>query len=399
MRLRLFILLFLLVLCAGAGIVRAWQVRSHRRWIEHASIEELAAAAPTHLNEAEIFEQLGSRALATEQWARAAKAYQHAAELEPDRLTDWVGWARAIYEFGGFRPADAILSSYIARHPREARAYMERAALRRNANRSEMAWHDADTATKIDPRSGNAWALRGDLSLDQGIPGEGEASFLKARDLMPNSPWPYVGLYQAEVNEKRLDDALADARIIVRRFPQVLEGKLYLGEALFLTATSPQDYDAARSALTDVLKRAGELRRRDHSAAEMLLGRAYLNQHRWKEALVHLQRADAIAPGNPDTLFLLARVNRALGNSAAATAAIKRHDQVYADTAKVRQYNARINAHPMDANLRLEFARWYLRKGIPQNAMVQYEEMVDRGLDVKTARREIHALEQAGVSP
>lgn len=393
------LLLTILFLSVSAlGIGRWWQGNVRRHWIETASLDELASAASRDGGDVAVFEQLAARASQAEQWPRAAKAYQRACEIAPDHVGNWVGWSRAIYEFGGFQPADAILSGYIQNHPRESRAYLERAALRRDAKRTEMAWNDADQAARLDPASGTAWALRGDLCLDQGIAEEAVNSFRKARALMPASAWPQVGLYQAYINEKQLEDALATARLIVARFPQIIESNLYLGEALILSAKSSEDNETARRALTEASKRSSEMRRMDQSALQFLLGRTYFNQARWREALVHFEQADTIAPGNPDTLFLMGRAYRAVGETARAEATLLRHKQVYEQTASLRQFQAKINANPNDAAQRLEFARWYTRHGIPQNASIQYEEMIARGLEVETARREMKDLEKNGAA-
>ena len=392
---------FLIVLIGLASVAayRWWAVRERDQWLRGASIEQLATAAYKNQNDVAIFETLGARTLKNEEWHRAARAYQRACEIAPDRVENWVGWARSIYEFGGFRAADAILSAYIKDHPRNARAYTERAALRRRARRTEMAWHDADEATRLDPNYGEAWALRGDLSLDQGISGEGEQSFLKARKLLPNSPWGYVGLYQSYIYQKRADDAVKTARIIVERFPQVDEGKLYLGEGLLLGAKSPADYDAARAVLLEAAKHADHYRTMDRSANHFLIGKSYYSQGRWKDALRHFELADAISPGNPDLLFLLGRTYRTVGDAKMAGETMKRHRKVYDQTEKVRQYNARINAQPTDPRPRLEFAQWYRQNGMASNALIQYEEMVMRGLEIETAKREMKELEAAGVTP
>lgn len=396
---RVALLFGLLLVVAGIGAARWWQATQRQKWLQTATIDELAAAASRDESDVAIFERLGAKARELEQWPRAVKAFQHACELAPDRVENWVGWARTTYELAGFRAADAILTRYIDTHPKESKAYLERAALRRVAKRTEMAWGDADKAARLAPDSGEAWALRGDLSLDQGIAGEGEASFVKARALMPKSPWPCVGLYQAYIAQKKNAEALAMAREITTRFPNVVEGNLYLGEAMIETAQGPADYDAARTVLRKALDASAQMQRMDQFAVLHLMGRTFFNQSRWREALTYFERGNAMIPDNPDLLFLLGRTYRALGDNAKAEATLAKHKQVYADVAKVRQFTARINDNPNDPIARLECARWYAARGIPMNAAVQYEEMIARGLDVETATRERKALEKNGTLP
>lgn len=393
------LLLAALVVVASLGAVRWWQVSQYRLWLDTASIDELAAKAPLKIDDVELFSRLGAKAREAEQWPRAAKAFQHAAELAPDRADIWVGWARSVYEIAGFKAANAILTSYIERHPRESRAYVERAALGRLARRGDVAWDDADRATQMDPRNGNAWALRGDLCMDKGIPGEGEESYLKALALLPGSPWPHVGLYQAYVTQKKFPEALTEARYMADHFPSVPEGKLYLGEVLTEMAGSPEDFENARKALLEAEKNLNVLRHQDKFALFVLRGRTYFKQARWSEALPHLKRAQTLVPDNPDMLFLLGRTYRALGDTARAEDTMRQHRDSYAKTEAVRQLMARVNEKPNDPQARLNLARWYVKNNVRSNAVSQYEEMIDLGIDVETAKRELAAVEAGSAVP
>jgi cytochrome c-type biogenesis protein CcmH/NrfG len=394
-------LALILVLIVACGVLagRWWQARQRQQWLERASLDELAGAAARDDSDIEVFLRLGTRAREARQWARAARAYQHACEIAPDRVDAWAGWAHSMYVVGGFRPADALLTHYIESQPKVSRAYLERAALRRENERREMAWLDADKATQLDPKSGEAWALRGDLSLDQGSPATAEISFLNARDLMPDSPRPYVGLYQAYIAMKKDPEALDMARLIVQRFPQVVEGQYYLGRAMVANAHTPAEYEAARTVLMEAAANAKSFPQMDQFAVEELLGRTYFTQQHWPEARAHFERADQIMPGNPDLLFLLARTYRAMGEQALADKTMARHDTYYEDTEKKRQYLARIDENPNDTQARLELARWYARKDLPRDAAAQYDEMIARGLEVDTAKRELEVLEQRSAPP
>jgi tetratricopeptide (TPR) repeat protein len=385
-----------LILVAGLSFAgfRWWGARQHAQWLRTAHIEELAKAAPKNMDDPDLFERLGNYATEQENWPRAAKAFQRACELAPDRTAVWVGWARAMYEIGGYRTANTILSDFIQRHPNDGVAHMERAALRRKSRRTEAAWTDADRAASLSPKSGKAWALRGDLCLDQGIANEGERSFIKARELMPNDPWPYVGLYQAYVSQKKLPEALETARVIVQRYPGVKEGKLYLGEALVLNAKDPALFTEARATLLEVIRSHGkDLRTMDRAAAHFLLGKACLGLKNPTEALLFLEQAEKIAPGNPDTLFVLGKTYRQLGQTQKADATMAKHRQVYEDSATLRQFHAKIKDDPDNADIRLEYARWCSKKGLPSNALTEYEEMIERGLMVEVAGQEKAELE------
>ncbi|MDX1931760.1 MAG: tetratricopeptide repeat protein [Capsulimonadales bacterium] len=392
-------ILFLLgTLLLVAVIAVTLQVRrlSFERWLRTASIEELAAAAPRHLEETELFVRLGTEARQREQWPRAVKAFQHACELAPDRADAWIGWARSTYEIADFRAADAILTDFLRRHPEDSRVYLERAALRRDARHTESAWLDADRATRLKPDFGDAWALRGDLCLDQGIAGEAEVSYLRARALMPDSAWPMVGLYQAYIANKKHQEALKLANHLRERFPNLPERSLYLGEASVLTARTSEEYAKARDILETARKSAESLRQMDRFTVEFLIGRSYYGQKDWKNALAYFETADKIAPNNPDLLFLLGRTYRFLGQEAKAEATLTRHRKAYEDQAELRRFQAKLNETPDDRETRLAFARWYVSKDLLRPALIQYEELIARNPNDAVAQQERAALERPG---
>src|ERR1051326_881980 len=101
-------LVVVLIVAGGVLAGRAWQARQRTQWLENASLEELAAAATRDDMDVEVFLRLGTRAREARQWTRAARAFQHACEIAPDRVDAWAGWAHSIYVVGGFRPADAL---------------------------------------------------------------------------------------------------------------------------------------------------------------------------------------------------------------------------------------------------------------------------------------------------
>jgi predicted Zn-dependent protease len=377
---------------AAIGIFRWWQVQSRKEWLATATIDQLSAAATRDEADVEIFGQLGGRARELEQWPRAARAFQHACELAPDRVENWIGWARSMYEVEGYRTADAILTNFLKLHPTSDKALMERAALRRLGKRIEAAWGDADQATRANASLGEAWALRGDLSLDMGIAAEGEKSFSKARTLMPNSAWPLVGLYQAYIAQRKFPPALEIAQSLAARFPQIPERFLYLGEAQVETAQTADDYEAARETLRKAQENLSRFRPLDQFAFYLLYGRTYYEEKRFAEALTNFLKATDIVADNPDALFLLGRTYRALGKNDLADATLKRHKSTFEDIAMVRRFQAQINDNPNDAKTRRACAEWYERRGMMQNALVQYEEMVTRGLDSDWAKARLTAM-------
>ena len=374
-----------------------WGKRVQRaNWLEHASIDELSKAASADESDIDVFMKLGLRAKEAEQWPRAARAFGHACELAPDRVECWVSWARALYEFADYAACDAILSDFIKRHPQDGTAYLERAALRRDATRNDRAWSDINEAIKLQPSEGKAWALKGELCIDMGTYQDAQTMFKKARELMPDSPWPLMGLYHSSIELKSLGEAEAAARELRKRFPDQVEGRFYLGEVLLQGAKNNGQVDEAITELKQAEKQIKNAPKTSdwHFSLNLLLGRAYYNLKKHQEALVYLNRAVEITPDNPDVLFYLGRTYRALGNEKKATEVLEEHRLVYQNVSYVRKQAALLNSNADDSKTRLELARWYKVRKAYKSARVHYEELVARGQEGDVAQKELDEVNQ-----
>lgn len=377
----------------GAGVF--WGGRWQKsRWLETASLDELAAAAVRDESDVEIFIKLGRRARDAEQWERASRAFGHACELAPDRVECWVGWARSLYEFASYPGADAILSDFIKRHPNDPTAYLERAALRREAKRNDKAWSDINEAVRLAPNNGEAWALKGELCIDMGTHLDAQNNFKKAQTLLPDSPWPLMGLYHSSIELKSLTEAEAAARALRKRFPDQVEGRFYLGEVLLLGSKGKEALNEAISELKDaeVVIKDTPKTNEWHFTLYLLLGRAYYNQKTYPEALKYLKLAVEVTPDNPDALFYLGRTYRALGNEKKAAEVLAEHRLVYQSVAYVRKQVALLNTNPDDSKTRLALARWYVQRTAYKSARVHYEELVTRGQELPVAKKELEEM-------
>jgi predicted Zn-dependent protease len=377
------------VTALGGGVF--WARRYQRAvWLERATIEELSKAASKDESDVEIFLRLGLRAKEASDWPRAARAFGHACELAPDRVECWVSWARAVYEFVDYTASDAILSDFVKRHPDNGTAYLERAALRRDAKRNDLAWEDINKAIKLLPKEGSAQALKGELCIDMSTFQAAQAAFLEAKKLMPDSPWPLMGFYHSSIEMNSLVEAETAARELRKRFPEIIEGRLYLGEVLLLgsksdaqLAESIQELHAAEKQMKNTSNRTeGDF------TLNLLLGRAYFSSKKYNEALPYLQKSVELTSDNPDALFYLGRTYRALGNEKKSIEVMAEHRVVYQSVAFVRKKVAILGLNPNDSASRLELARWYRSQKAYKSALVHYEELISRGQGGEEAAKE-----------
>ncbi len=377
----------------GGGIF--WGVRYQKeRWLERATIDELSRAASKDESDVEVFLKLGLRAKESGDWPRAARAFGHACELAPDRVECWVSWARSVYEFADYAASDAILGDFIQRHPTDGTAYLERAALRRDAKRNDRAWEDINQAVKLLPGDGKALALKGELCLDMGTYQDAQTMFLQAKALLPDSPWPLMGLYHSSIEMKSLPEAEAAARELRKRFPEMIEGRFYLGEVLLFGAKSDAQLEESIRELLQAKEEIKNIPKENdwHFTSNLLLGRAYCNAKKYKEAVPYLEKSVEITPDNPDALFYLGRSYRALGNEKKAVEVLAEHRTVLQNVAFVRKQVAQLNTDSNDFVTRLKLARWYLSQKAYKSALVHYEELISRnqgGEEAKNERAEI----------
>lgn len=386
---RLRLLLVFLGLCILGGLIVSGLRYRRAIWLEKANIEELAAAAKQDEGDIEVFLKLGLRAIEAENWPRAARAYEHACQLAPDRVEAWVGWARSMYEFADFAASDAILSDFISRHPVDATAYLERAALRRKAKRTDKAWTDINEAVRLEPANGNAWALKGDLSIDLETYQDAYVSFTKAKEYLPDSPWPLTGLYHSAFELRELPKAEAAARELRKRFPEMIEGRLYLGEVLLEASKETGKVDEA----VRELDAAEPLLAKEPPSSDLnithkqLMGRAYYAQKSYPKAKTYLEEAVKLTPDNGDVMFFLGRTYRALGQKEQAEKVLREHRLLLQDVIYVRKKSTTLNVNPEDGVTRLELARWYKKRGAYRSALNHYEQLVER----KQATPEVEA--------
>jgi tetratricopeptide (TPR) repeat protein len=205
-----------------------------------------------------------------------------------------------------------------------------------------------------------------------------------------------MGLYHANIEMKNLTEAEAAARELRERFPNIIEGRMYLGEVLLAGTKDEKHITEA----VQVLEEAEALIQRlpaDNSlrpSIDLLLGRAYYERKDYPKAQRQLEKSLQTTPDNPDALFYLGRTYRALGLAEKAEKTLIEHRLVLQDVSYVRKKNALLKTNPDDFVNRLELARWYRKRGAYRSALVHYEELAERGQGGDEARAEQEEIQQ-----
>ncbi|HEX6183021.1 MAG TPA: tetratricopeptide repeat protein [Pyrinomonadaceae bacterium] len=175
-------------------------------------------------------------------------------------------------------------------------------------------------AAELAPDSFDARLTHGRALYGAGDDAGAARSFRAAVALRPGDPRPLFFL--ASTLERAGDDAgaLAAYRELAVAQPRAAEGHLGLG-ALLVKRGGAEAEEGIKA-----LARAVELDP-DLYEARVTLGRALVARGRAAEAVEHLQRAAALAPGNPEPHYQLSLAYRRLGRkeeAAASAAVVKR---------------------------------------------------------------------------
>jgi Flp pilus assembly protein TadD/mono/diheme cytochrome c family protein len=143
----------------------------------------------------------------------------------------------------------------------------------------------------------------GALLMTRGASGEAVLLFQKAVGVRPLSASARNGLAGALMAQGRNQDAIAQFREALRIDPVHTNARLNLARALMREG----DLAGAAAELDTFLKQ-----KPDHADAQLALGTVYFMQHRNEEALLRLQQASRLEPGNPEIRDWLARTQAAL---------------------------------------------------------------------------------------
>ncbi len=361
--------------------------------LRHDSLAQLEAQARLDPSDLEVQFYLGQRARSAGQMQTALAAFARAAEYDVSNERAWVEWAQTTASAGKPDAAVGILKTFVLKNPRATLARVALSNLYLQNDTPLLALHTAQEATRIDPRYAEGWMYEGKayeaLKEDQLV----QAPLKKVITLAPGDWHGYQELGDFYFSQKEYPLAIASYRGAIKLAPA--EGAPYLGLGKTLVrigAYGPQ-LDEARRDLEIASKVDTMLSPADRSDLYLTLGQVYEEQGDWKGAKVWLLQSEALVSGNLTTHYELERVDTILGDTADATRERKIHEDIYAAGLVVVRLNDRVHSAPQDLQARMKLARVYASYGDYANAIAQYQMVLQKDANSKTAQSELKKLQ------
>jgi tetratricopeptide (TPR) repeat protein len=290
----------------------------------------------------------GAAATAALAHAQAAKgdmsaaeaSYRQALAADPTALEPTIGLATVLRETGRAAEAEPLLAKAIDTTPGAVEAYKEMARVKLAQGRAGEALADANLAAAMAENDPDAQALvvevkvaRALQEVAEGQPDLGVQDLTQLRDQNPSSSAVRLGLAKAQIARRDPAAAIAELQKAVELDPKNAEAQYQLGfvllrmkgdsaaavapfekavalepgSTLYATAlgsalVGAQKFDAAIDLLTRLTAPPA------YKLAEgyVLLGQAYVQSKRYKDALPVLEKATSLAPESPDAWATLA---------------------------------------------------------------------------------------------
>lgn len=244
-------------------------------------VRAMLAAKPS----AELHNLLGDIDVRAGDRQAAAVGYQLAARAQPSEAHLY-DWGDNLLHLGAHGDAAAVFAAAVRRHPTSARLHIG-------------------------------------LGIAQYARGQHEdavRSFCRASDLDPADPAPYGFLGEMYgVSPDQNAEIVQRLTRFVELQPENADGRYYLAMNLWKGASGTPDVDLAR---VEALLRAAVKLDAAHAKARLQLGILLSEQGRWRDAIVELRAAAALAPDQPQAYFRLAQAYRRDGQTAPADEAL-----------------------------------------------------------------------------
>jgi len=246
--------------------------------------------------------QQGASALYRQDWVAAESLFGRAVEACPLDVDARRQYAETLWHRGAREEAIAQLAEAAASAPEDPRLLDRLAEFRLMSGHLEEARRDAEAAIDLDPKSPDAWMVRGRIMHRLGDNRQALADLHRALSYDPRNTQILHELAQTYLAAGEPDRALANLHALLDQHPpgdeppQLLKeiGEAYAGLGRYDEAVESYHHSLARDATNaDCLYHLSE--------AEMARGRT-------TEARMALEQAAARDPANPRYQSLLARL-------------------------------------------------------------------------------------------
>ena len=213
--------------------------------------------------------------------------------------------------------------------------------------------------------------------------------------LRPNDPLPYRIEARVHRNHGRWELFVDAAREALKRSdPPDDELRVEIADALLhqgLTADARKEFDLIRRRRPDLAERAptvearlltqeGNLKRAEQVLTEflrespeddealILLGSLLIGDERFKEAVVRLERAAALAPAEEQAHYLLSQAYARTGKPDLAKQSLARHRSILDTKVRLQSLENQAAREPRNVNVRQELAEGYEKIGLRELA-------------------------------
>jgi len=246
--------------------------------------------------------QQGASALYRQDWANAESLFARAVAACPADVDARRHYAETLWHRGAREDAISQLAEAVKIAPEDPRLLDRLAEFRLIAGNVELARHDAETAIDLDPRSADAWMVRGRIMRQLGDNRQALADLHRALSYDPRNSQVLHELAQTYLAAGEPQRALANLQCLLDLHPPGDEPP----QLLFETGLAYADlgrYDEAVESYQHALAR-------DRANPDILfhLGEAEMSRGHATDARIVLEQAIARDPTNPRYQQLLARL-------------------------------------------------------------------------------------------
>lgn len=318
---------------------------------------------------------LGSQYNHQGQFAKADPVLRQAVGLDPEspRLRD--AWTRALLGSGLTTAAFGQLREYAGTHPNSAPAHLILGKFYVTQKSMKRASEELERAVALDPQLAEAWTYLTIAQEELDNLGRAAEAGEKAVALQPKDAGNRLRLADLQMRLSRTEAAR-------QNYEQALTLDSHSGkpEREYARALLRGISDANAGQIVAMAQRAA-MRRPNDTDAQLVLGRALLQNAQAESALAPLQRAVALAPNNPAPLLVMVQALRKLGRLEEAQAWQQTYENKQRRIATIRGLASEVMRHPDATGAHRRLAHLAAQQGDVATSVYHYAHALHRPLD------------------